>query len=169
VRPHSIARLFAGAIVCVACVAWLDSPLRPSVAGRTQMLAIAPQFWSYFAAPRDKSLEVFRWRNQRWERADAPLAAMVNVFGLRRTTMNHGAEFRRLVEQVGDGWTSANLAVAQFPDPGEERVAVRNLARRPQLCGDVLIVERQAVPWAWARSSTRVELPTRFARLDIQC
>jgi len=168
-RPRSVARLLAGAIVFVASVAWLDSPLRPSVAGRTQMLAIAPQSWGFFTGSREKEAEVFRWRDQHWERADAPLAAMENGFGLRRTTVNHGPEFRRLVAQIGDGWRSASLPADQIPQPGEERVAVRNLARRPQLCGEVLIVARQSVPWAWARSSARAELPTRFAYLDIQC
>ena len=134
-----------------------------------QMLAIAPQFWGYFAKPLEKDLEVFRWQDHRWERADAPLAAMVNLFGLRRATVNHSAEFRRLVEQVGDGWTSASLGVDQLPDPDGDRVTVKNLARRPALCGEVLIVAREAVPWAWARSRARVELRTRFARLDIQC
>lgn len=168
-QVRGVARLLAGAIVCVSCVAWLDSPLRPSAIRRIQMQGIAPQFWGYFAAPREKEFEVFRRRDGAWERADAPLGAAVNLFGLRRATVNHGAEFRTLVTQVASRWSTANLNPEQLPDTGEELLPVRNLARRPQLCGEVLLLSRPALPWAWARSSGRVALPTRFARLNVQC
>ncbi len=133
------------------------------------MLAVAPQFWGFFASPREERTEVFRLRNGAWERADAPLAATANLLGLRRAVVNHGAEFRTLEAQVGNGWSSATLTPEQLPDTAVEPVVVRNLARQPQLCGEVLLVARPPLPWAWARSSSKVELPTRYARLSIRC
>jgi len=168
-RPRAVARILAGAIVSLVCVLWLDSPLRPSATRRLQMLAIAPQSWGFFASPRDEQFEVFRRRNGAWERADTPLAAAVNLFGLRRATTRHSAEFRRLVEQVGTRWSTADVPTEQLPDTSADPLPVRNVARRPQLCGDVLLVSRAPVPWAWARSSGKVALPARFARLTIQC
>ncbi|MGZ6079441.1 MAG: hypothetical protein ACXWK4_01410, partial [Myxococcaceae bacterium] len=123
----------------------------------------------YFSSPRSEAFEVFRWNNGSWSRVDAPLAASVNLFGLRRTSVNHGAEFRTLVAQVDRHWSTTVLAPQQLPLTDVDTVPVRNLARRPQLCGDVLLVERPPLPWAWARSSAKVALPTRFARLDVQC
>ena len=114
-RPRVVARLIAAAVVFLVCVAWLDSPLRPSASRRLQMLAIAPQFWGFFSAPRDEQIQVFRWRNGSWERADAPLASAVNRFGLRRATTSHGAEFHSLTEQVGTRWSTATLAPEQLP------------------------------------------------------
>lgn len=168
-RPRVVARLFAGAIVFLVCVAWLDSPLRPSATRRLQMLAIAPQSWGFFSAPRDEQYQVFRRRNGSWERADTPLAAAVNRFGLRRATTSHSAEFRTLTDQVGTRWSTATLAPEQLPDTAADPLMVRNLARQPQLCGEVLVLSRPPVPWAWARSSSKVALPTRFARLSIRC
>lgn len=168
-QPRVVARLIAGAIVFLVCIAWLDSPLRPSATRRLQMLAIAPQSWAFFSAPRDEQFQVFRWRNGAWERANAPLAAAVNRFGLRRATTSHSAEFRTLTDQVGTRWSTATLAPEQLPDTGTDSLTVRNLARKPQLCGDVLVLSRPPVPWAWARSSSKVALPTRFARLTVQC
>lgn len=166
--PRQVARLLAGAIVFLTCVTWLDSPLRASAARRLQMLAIAPQFWGFFASPREERTEVFRLRHGAWERADAPLSAAVNLFGLRRAIVSHGAEFRTLEAQVGNRWSAAALAPEQLPEPVDP-VVVRNLARQPQLCGEVLLVTRPPVPWAWARSSSRAALPSRYARLSIQC
>ena len=168
-RPRVIARLVAAAIVFLVCVAWLDSPLRPSATRRLQVLAIAPQSWAFFSSPRDEQFEVFRLRNGAWERADTPLAAGVNRFGLRRASTSHSAEFRTLTDQVGTHWSSAELRPEQLPDTVADPIAVRNLARQPQLCGEVLLLSRPPVPWAWARSSGKVQLPTRFARLTIQC
>ncbi|MGZ6134769.1 MAG: SdpA family antimicrobial peptide system protein [Myxococcaceae bacterium] len=168
-RPRVVARLIAGAIVFLVCVASLDSPLRPAATRRLQMLAIAPQFWGFFSAPRDDQFEVFRRRNGGWERADTPLPAAVNRFGLRRGTTSHSAEFRTLAEQVGTRWSTATLAPEQLPDIGADSLALRNLARQPQLCGEVLLLSRPPIPWAWAGSTGKVALPTRFAQLTIQC
>jgi len=167
--PRHVARLLAGAIVCLAGVGWLDSPLRPSASRRLQMLAVAPQFWGYFVLPRAEQIEVFRRSNGAWARADAPFAAPENLFGLRRATVNYGAEFRTLLDQVTGSWTTASLTPQQLPETSADALSVRNLARRPRLCGDVLLVSRPPVPWAWARASSRAALPTRFARLDIAC
>jgi antimicrobial peptide system SdpA family protein len=168
-RTRDVARLIAGAIVCAAALAWLDSPLRPSATRRLQMLGIAPQGWGFFSSPRSETFEVFRWSKGAWTRVDAPLAAAVNLFGLRRTTVNHGAEFRTLVDQVETHWNTAVLRPEQLPTADVDTVMVRNLAREPRLCGEVLLVQRPPLPWAWAHSRASVALPTRFARLDVRC
>jgi antimicrobial peptide system SdpA family protein len=168
VRGRDVARLLAGGIVCLVCLTWLDSPLRPPATRRLQLLSVAPQFWGYFAFPRKEQIEVFRRDGSSWARVDAPLAAPGNLFGLRRSSANHGAEFRSLEEQVGTRWSTADLAPEQLPDSGPA-VPVKNPARHPRLCGEVLFVRRPPVPWAWARSSARVALPTRFAQLEVQC
>ncbi len=73
------------------------------------MLGVAPQSWGFFATPREARTEVFRLRGGAWERADAPLGAAVNLFGLRRAILNHGAEYRAIEEQVGSRWLAASL------------------------------------------------------------
>ena len=166
---RDVVRLLAGAIIALACVAWVDSPLRAPTAGRLKMLAVAPQFWGYFGAPRQEQIEVFRWKSGGWQRADAPLGAPANLFGLRRSTPNHGAEFRTIEGQLGTRWSSAMLGPSQLPETDDEPLPIRSLARRPQLCGDLLVISRPPVPWAWAHSGTRVTLPTRYVRLNVQC
>ena len=167
-RPRQVARILAGVIVFLACITWLDSPLRPSATRRLQFVGIAPQAWGFFAEPREARTEVFRLRNGTWERADSPLGSTASLFGLRRAIVNHGAEFRSLESQVGTRWNTADLTEKQLPDVLES-VAVTNLAHEPQLCGEVLLVSRSPLPWAWAHAGARTTLPTRFVRLRIQC
>ena len=165
---RTLARLLAGGIVCLVCVAWLDSPLRPSATRRLQLLGVAPQAWGYFTSPRSETFEVYRRGDAGWSRLDAPIAAAANLFGLRRSTVNHGAEFRNIVVQVGNRWTEKALTAEQLPD-APDHVVVEDFARQPKLCGDVLLVARPPVPWAWARTPTRAALTTKFVRLDVQC
>ncbi len=168
-RPRAVARVLAGAIVCLTCVAWLDSPLRLSAARRVQMISIAPQFWGFFATPREARFEIFRRDNGVWKRVDAPLGATANIFGLRRTIPNNSAEFRTLEAQVADRWVTVDLAPDQLPETAGKGFPVKNFARQPLLCRDVLLVSRTPLPWAWARANARVALPARVAQLDVQC
>ncbi len=168
-QPRVVARVLAGAIVCLTCVAWLDSPLRVSAARRVQMISIAPQFWGFFATPREARFEIFRRDNGVWKRMDVPLGAAANIFGLRRAIPNNSAEFRTLEAQVADRWVTVDLAPDQLPEIAGKGLPVKNFARRPQLCRDVLLISRTPVPWAWARANARVALPARVAQLDVQC
>lgn len=168
-RPGRVARILAAAIACLVCVTWLESPLRPSATRRLQMLAIAPQFWGYFAYPRQDRVQAFRWREGAWIQADAPLGAPGNLFGLQRAAVHHSSEFTTLLRQVGSRWSETLLRPDQLPDTSAPGLAVTNVARHPRLCGDVLLLSRTPVPWAWVKVSSTVELPARYVRLSIQC
>jgi sporulation delaying protein A len=168
-RPRRAARLLAGVVVFLACITVLDSPLRPSGTQRLQMLGFAPQAWGFFASPREARAEVYRLRNGAWERADSPLGSAANLFGLRKTIVSNGAEFRSLESQVDAHWSTAELTEDQLPTAAAEPVEVRNPAREPRLCGEVLLVERPPLPWAWAHERGRAALSTRYARLTVRC
>ncbi len=167
-RPRRVAQVLAGAIVCVICLNWLESPLRPSALRRVQMLAIAPQWWGYFAHPLEDRVQAFRRQGDTWIQVDAPFGSPGNLFGARRGPVHHSSEMRALQAQVEGHWSEAPLAPDAFPQ-ATAPLAVRNAARHPRLCGDVLLLERTPIPWAWARSRNQPELPARYARLEIQC
>jgi sporulation delaying protein A len=167
-RPRQAARLLAGVVVFLACITWLDSPLRPGPVHRLQMLVVAPQAWGFFASPREPRTEVYRLRNGAWERADTPLGSAANLFGLRKAIPSHSPEFRTLDSQIG-AWSTAALTEDQLPATAVEPVEVSNLAREPRLCGEVLLVERPPLPWAWAHARGSAALPTRYARVTVRC
>lgn len=168
-RPRQVARLLAVAIVCLFALNWLESPLRAPAGRRLQMLAVAPQFWGYFAAPLQDRMELFRLRGGSWVRADFPLASPRNLFGFGRGPVGHSSELRVLLRDAPLEWSEATVRDGQLPETGSPGVPVRNLAQHPQLCGDVLVLDRTPVPWAWAGSGRAVSMPVRYARLDVQC
>jgi hypothetical protein len=168
-HPRQLARLLAGAILCLFAVTWLESPFRAPAGRRIQMLAVAPQFWGYFAAPLQDRMELFRRRGGAWVRADFTLSSPRSVFGLRRGPVLHSTELRALLRDAPLEWSEATLPESELPEATTPAVPVRNLAVQPQLCGDVLVLERTPVPWAWAGSHRPVSMPVKYARLDVQC
>jgi antimicrobial peptide system SdpA family protein len=168
-HPRQMARLIAGAILCLFAVTWLESPFRAPAGRRLQMLAVAPQFWGYFAAPLQDRMELFRLRGGSWVRTDLPLGSPQNLFGLRRGPVLHSSELRALLRDAPLEWAEATVRDGEVPEAAPAGVPVRNLARHPQLCGEVLVVERTPVPWAWAGSHRAVSMPVKYARLDVQC
>jgi hypothetical protein len=169
VRPRQVARLLAGAIVCLFAFNWLESPLRPPAGRRLQMLAVAPQFWGYFASPREDRMELFRLRGGAWVKADFPLGSPKNLLGLGRGPVLHSSEFRTLTSEAPHQWSEVTLREGELPEPAAPGLPVRNLARQPQLCGDLLLLERTPLPWAWAGSHRAVAMPVKYARLDVKC
>ena len=168
-HPRQLARLLAGAIVCLFAVTWLESPLRAPAGRRLQMLAVAPQFWGYFAAPLQDRMELFRLRGGTWVRADVPQGSPRNLFGFTRGPVLHNSELRALLRDAPLEWSEGTLREGEVPEVAAPSVPVRNLARHPQLCGDVLLLDRTPVPWAWAGSHRAVSMPVKYARLDVQC
>ena len=168
-QPRRMARLLAGAIVCLVAVYSVDSPLRPPATQRLHVLGVAPQFWGYFAAPLEDRFELFRLRDGAWVKADFPLSSPRNLFGLRRGPVIHGSELRNLLSTAPLQWEEASVREGELPEVAATAVPVRNLARHPQLCGDVLILERTPVPWAWASWHRAVSMPTKYSRMDVQC
>ena len=168
-RPRQMARLLAAAIVCLFALNWLESPLRAPAGRRLQLLAVAPQFWGYFASPLQDRLELFRLRGATWVRADFPLGSPRNLLGLGRGPVGHSSELRALLRDASLEWSEATVRDGELPPPASPGVPVRNLAQHPQLCGDVLVLERTPVPWAWAGSRRAVSMAVKYSRLDVQC
>ena len=167
--PRQMARLLAAAIICVFAFNWLESPLRPPAGRRLRLLAVAPQFWGYFASPLQDRMELFRLRGSTWVKADFPLGSPRNLFGLGRGPVGHSTELRSLLRDAPLEWSEATVPAGEVPEAATPGAPVRNLAQHPQLCGDVLVLERTPVPWAWAGSHRAVSMPVKYARLDVQC
>jgi sporulation delaying protein A len=164
-----MARLLAGAFVFLVVVYSVESPLRPPATQRLHVLGVAPQFWGYFAAPLQDRFELFRLRNGAWVKEDFPLSSPRNLFGLRRGPVLHGSELRNLLSTAQLQWEEASVRDGELPEVATPGVSVRNLARHPQLCGDVLVLERTPVPWAWSASHRPISMPAKYARMDVQC
>ena len=131
-----------------------------------------PEGWAFFTA--DAQAEV----RTPWARDGAhwvvatqgPYARMDNLFGLQRRAGVQDLEIDQLLEQVPDDrWRvcdkDASECLAQLPQPE----FARNTSLGPSLCGDVAIIVRKPVPWAWRSLTSNFSMPARVVRLEVKC
>lgn len=167
-----LALLWAAAIVPVLIGSLPDSPLRPSMAFRRDVIAIAPQGWAFFTRdPREPVDRVYARRGAEWVQVTYTNSSRRNWLGLKRDARALNVELASLLTEVDE---------AQWRDcPGRlegclrERdvpaVAVVNRSRTRALCGDILVERRPPAPWAWSRAKRPVLLDSRIARIDARC
>ena len=175
----------AGAILLAACAAW-------TTIGIYAVHAIMP--YNPIKLPGEKAVEVGAWAPEGWkfftrspleERAlafhatDAGDFAPVphvtysspsNLFGASRRARVVGLEMGTLLEQVSDTqWTKCDDAPAKCLERATVVATVKNGAPHPTMCGSIGIALQKPVPWAWARASRPVTMPSRVARVVVQC
>lgn len=149
-----------------------DSPLRLGPRWGTNMVAILPEGWAFFTRdPQERTQHIYRRTDAGWARAIPTNADPVYMFGIKRTQRVHEMEFGSLVAQVPpQRWRSGRFTMRgptdqEFTSP----VLVQNRARRPTLCGDLVVIRRERMPWAWSRSRETVGMPSTSAALRVRC
>lgn len=136
---------------------------------KAALVRIFPQGWKFFTRdPRKAEPTPMRKVGDQW----AP-------FGTR----NDGARFFGASRESRTLWTELDWVLSSVTDadwqacdgPIEPCLAnapvreQRTLVVHPQMCGTVGVVVRKPVPWAWAKRTPAVTMPSKVLRLEIQC
>lgn len=168
----AVAVVLAVVVVLAVHASLPANALRLAPAEALHLRVWLPQGWGYFSGEaRAPGVTAYvagsdgRWRA-------VPLAhqgAARTLLGLDRSgrvaeqevTLLEARATREPEECRGpDATCLAELA------PGPE---VDNPATRPRLCGDVALVRREPVPWAWAGSADPDDMPATAVRLEVSC
>lgn len=131
-----------------------------------------PEGWKFFTRnPQEEQPLVFSRQGGSWRSAArGPHASAANLFGLDRAGRAQGLETGLLIAKVPErSFTECKQDPAACLERAPVAAHVKNISPDPTLCGPVGIVLRKPVPWAWARTSQGITMPSRIARLEIQC
>jgi antimicrobial peptide system SdpA family protein len=147
-----------------------DSPLVPSFRSRANITTMLPEGWAFFTRnPREPQWLAFGRVEDRWMRLEQRHASAVNRFGFGRYAPLQMMELGALIRQSEDtDW----VAFPADTDPLQIHAAsvpVHNPAARPILCGDILVVEREPVPWAWSPQAASIRLGGRLLHMTVEC
>jgi len=158
----------AGSVVFVNSVA--DSALVPSARHRTNLMTVVPEGWAFFTrSPREMQTFLYRRGASGREAISQRHADPANYFGLARFARAKMVEVAALLEQVAPNeWSSFAAGIDPESLPTVPR-AVTNPAPGPLLCGNVLLIEREPVPWAWSRASQPIRMPGRLVEMSVSC
>jgi antimicrobial peptide system SdpA family protein len=131
-----------------------------------------PEGWKFFTKnPHEDRFEALVLVGERWETPFAGASAdPMYAFGANRTGRARAVETGLLLAKIGkDQWRECGGKPRDCLSTDDVVVHVQNTSPAPALCGSVGIVAAPPVPWAWGRNAKPVQMPSRVARLEIQC
>jgi antimicrobial peptide system SdpA family protein len=148
------------------------NPVKLPFAESIRTVVWAPQGWSFFTRDaREARVLVLQQVDGRWRSAlRGPNARVANVFGFDRAPRAEGTEMAMLTQAVPPGrWRECEEGIERCLAKGESAIAVRLPVPHPLICGDVVLVVQQPVPWAWLSMPQKVDMPIRSARVSVSC
>jgi antimicrobial peptide system SdpA family protein len=133
----------------------------------------APEGWGFFTRdPREERVSFFvRDARGNWTSASlAPHARARNVFGLNRKSRAQGIEAGMLLTTIPESdWTTCRQSAEACLAAAPVVATMTNTSPQPTLCGEVGLLLRKPLPWAWTRSKSRLTMPARIARIHTSC
>lgn len=133
--------------------------------------SVLPQGWGYFSGDARQPLSTAYVRDgDGWQQVGGGHQGSVgDLFGLDRSG--------RLAEQeIGFAEAGATGEPRQCRLSDEDCLkglevagSGENPIANPTLCGDVAIVRRDALPWAWSSSSSRQAMSATAIRVELSC
>jgi antimicrobial peptide system SdpA family protein len=132
-----------------------------------------PEGWKFFTRDsREARTEMYIHDINGWHDASrGPNARPENKFGLDRIGRAQGIELGLITDRVPHQlWRPCNEGNAfRCLDQASVARRVSNVSPSPSLCGEVGLISRKPLPWAWANQGFHVSMPLSFVRLEVQC
>jgi antimicrobial peptide system SdpA family protein len=133
----------------------------------------APEGWGFFTRnPQEEAMLVFvRDRDGQWTSASmGPNGMPRNAFGLNRASRAQSVEAGLLAGGVPkNAYQPCGNQPAACLEHAPVGVSLKNPTPSPTLCGQVGIAMQKPLPWAWSNSRDRVIMPSRVARMNVDC
>lgn len=176
--------LLAAFVVFIACF-WLlvlsysvheampYTPIELPLAKASRVRFFIPQGWKFFTRnPREEEITAFR-KNIRGEWSSALLPAIAsssNLFGIKRNTRAQGIEIGMILASTKKEWwirckERFDICIDKTTTTG----SIPNKSPNATLCGEIVLVRQQTVPWAWSRAKKPVVMPSQLVRVDLSC
>ncbi len=179
-RKHRSAAVLAlalalgwGALAVVALEASReDNALRSGRGHRKYVTVFLPQGWGFFTRdPREDDYDVLAFDGRHWRtRFGHPNFQWSLLLGWSRAARAQSVEFGLLSGSLDqDAWVDCTQSVDDCARDLDVQQTLRNASPRPTLCGEVIVMTRPPVPWAWARSAHAITMPSKLLKVDLQC
>ncbi len=135
------------------------NPMRLPFESKVPIVAILPQGWGFFTRePREPNVQAFTRRDGRPLLTDSN-AGPSNFFGLSRRPRALGVELGLILSSIREEQWKKQTTPLTIHNPTPE----------PTLCGNLTLVRRPPLPWAWSRSKRPVTMPAETVQVDVLC
>lgn len=136
-----------------------------------QLRPVLPQGWAFFTkSARSEDVEIYALTDGSLREVSAgALAEPRNAFGLNRKVRAQGPEMATLVQELGaDAWQPCTDDVLSCV-PGVSATGVRNAYDAPTICGNIVFVRTEPVPWAYRDLVPDERRAIFAARAEVSC
>ena len=138
------------AFAFVASAALPYNVLSPGLRAERWLRLVLPEGWGFFTRDaREPDLLIARKHGDRWL-LEPPHASASHAFGLLRLSRVLPVEASQLIAAASSSFSPCQLKDLEACIERAPLQRVPSDVQRPFLCGDVALVRRAPVPWAWA-------------------
>lgn len=138
----------------------------------TVFRAILPEGFAFFTRnPREQQVTILKLTGNEFQIEKNVNGSIENLLGLKKTARSRDIEMATLISQISESeWLSCKSQLNECATHPETPILfLENKYANPLLCGEYLIVLRNPVPWAWAKSMNSNAMPTLFVRIKVGC
>ena len=169
-----VCAIWGGLIFLAGTTVLPYSPISPSPVTKLIVRSFLPEGWSFFTRnPREAQLHFFKYENTHLSPyQNFPNSNPTNYFGMSRKSRAQGVEFAYLTQDISpENWkdcTRKELLNKVLTD-SIPWIDVQSPYAPSLLCGEIVVMEEEYVPWAWSQSSKEIDMPAKFIKLNISC
>jgi antimicrobial peptide system SdpA family protein len=167
---------FAAFWLAVGCLYFVaantHSPVSMSQRDAHSLLSIGPEGWGFFTRdPQEKRLllySVSRSTGKLVEASPATVRTWYQVMAGSRASRIRGMEIAKLQTLIeAESWQPCRRDAAQCLNAQPVRVV--NPMHVKTVCGEHVLQVQAPTPWAWAGSASKIHMPSRVVRIDVDC
>lgn len=169
----SILGIFASFLFCVFQTYLPFNPLSLSKDSQFIIKALCPEGWGFFTKnPKDSDFFVYKRIHNKWENILlVPNSSISNFIGLKRDARAQGSEYALLCKDIDlKKWLDCNEGVNIFSciesNLNVRPIIVKNIVPSPSIEGEVWIVSKPMIPWAWGRH-TNINMSAKYLKLYV--
>ena len=82
-----------------------------------------------------------------------------------------GLEYSFLLENIAaEHWQASSMGEVTH-EMYDRLIPIRIENKMPgsQLCGEMLVIAQEVVPWAWSTSRHKIKMPLKYTKLSVTC
>jgi antimicrobial peptide system SdpA family protein len=134
--------------------------------------AFFPEGFSFFTRnPREPVVEIYKYENSTYTLTTIPNGSIKNMLGINKSSRAQNLESGFILSKLRpDDWIKcpSNLDSCLTSEPLPV-IHLKNNYNTSFLCGELVVVVRKPVPWAWSKVVSGDRMEKEFAKLFVEC
>lgn len=153
------------------------NPISNDLKSKEIVFRFIPQGWAFFTkSPREEEIVIYDIiEGEIVENSKYKHSSYKNFFGLKRNVTKTQTELLLVLNKIDDKyfkttkWNFMDFKYGNnFNIDSVYEVKLKNILIKPKLKGKHLVVKQKQIPWAWAKNSKNLLIPSKVIILNFK-